>query len=296
MLRTRPGDGLGGALRLLLLGHTLRAVPAFAVPVCVPAAVAQAIVDRADVYVISKSRVWFWWGGRDDRQHALNRLRGLSQNLASEVEKAHRALVDRVKALSAETDNRRLLEVALEGEFDVLRVGAAERLTDQAALERAAVQASDREVLKTLLAKLEDKAVLNRIAATANDRAMRLAAAHKAGARSWREVFDAASARGADAHMLADALAAASLFPGKQADAVTDVQHACISLIRLGDESRIPEMVDLLEAYGDKALAEDYLNCGQPDLDETARTWAHLRGLYIETGSGSNRARWGSGR
>jgi hypothetical protein len=68
-----------------------------------------------------------------------------------------------------------------------------------------------------------------------------------------------------------------------------------LNLIRRGDESRIPEMVDLLEGYGDQTLVEDYLNCGQPDLDSAGRSWANKRGYNIGTGSGSHRARWGSG-
>jgi hypothetical protein len=77
---------------------------------------------------------------------------------------------------------------------------------------------------------------------------------------------------------------------------VEGVQQACLNLIRRGDESRIPEMVDLLEGYGDKTLTEDYLNCGQPDLDASARRWANKRGYNIGIGSGSHRATWGSGR
>ncbi len=233
---------------------------------------------------------------RTDREQALKRLRGLSKDAASEVEKAHTTLAGRVKALASETDSGRLLQLALEGEFDVLRATAAERLSDPAALEQAAVRAGDREVLIILLAKLEDKAMLNRIAAAADDRAMSLAAAHKAGAKSWKEIFDAATAKGATAQMLGDALAAAALFPKRQADALDGVQQACLNLIRLGDESRIPEMVDLLEGYADKTLAEDYLNCGQPDLDAAGRAWANRRGYSVDTGSGSHRATWGSDR
>jgi len=69
--------------------------------------------------------------------------------------------------------------------------------------------------------------------------------------------------------------------------------HGPTGLIRRGDESRIPEMGDLLEGYGDKALAEDYLNCGQPDLDSAGRKWARQRGFDVGTGSGSHRATWG---
>ncbi|WP_172670763.1 hypothetical protein [Labrenzia sp. DG1229] len=67
-----------------------------------------------------------------------------------------------------------------------------------------------------------------------------------------------------------------------------------MNLIRNGDEARIPEMSDLLESYGDKQLAEDYLNSGQPDLDNVADLWAKKRGFDVTSGYGSARARWGS--
>jgi len=80
------------------------------------------------------------------------------------------------------------------------------------------------------------------------------------------------------------ALAAVSLFSEKQPAAVS------------GNESRIPEMVDLLESYGDTTLAENYLTCGQPDLNAAARRWADRRGYKVGTGAGSHRATWGSGK
>lgn len=233
---------------------------------------------------------------QQERNQALGRLRDVFKDQSSDVAKAHEALARRVEALETETDSGRLLTLALEGEVDVLRTAAARRLSNPAALEQAALCASDREVLKILLPKLADKAMLNRIAAAANDRAMRLAAAQKAGAKSWNKIFDAATTRGVTVQMLGDALAAVSLFPEVQPDAVDGVQNAALNLIRLGDESRIPEMVDLLEGYGDKRLAEDYLNCGQPDLDTAGRSWAQRRGYFISSGAGSHRATWGSGR
>lgn len=79
-----------------------------------------------------------------------------------------------------------------------------------------------------------------------------------------------------------------------QSEAKNAVQQACLNLIRLGDESRIPEMVELLDGYGDEALGEDYLNSGQPDLDAAGREWGHRHGYSVRSGSGSHRARWGS--
>jgi hypothetical protein len=81
-----------------------------------------------------------------------------------------------------------------------------------------------------------------------------------------------------------------------QPQAVAGVQQATLNMIRRSDESRIPEMVDLLESYGDKTLAEDYLNYGQPDLDAAARKWANRRGYSVGMDTGSHRATWGSDR
>jgi len=233
---------------------------------------------------------------QEDRDQALQRLRQAHSPVFDAAAAAHAELRRKVEALAVETDDNKLLVLAIEGNVDVLRAAAARRLSDPVALEQVALHADDREVLKILLAKLNDTAILNRIAAAADDRPMRLAAARKAEARSWRDIFDAATAKGATVERLGDALAAVSLFSEVQPEAVDGVQHACLNLIRRGDESRIPEMVDLLEGYGDKTLAEDYLNCGQPDLDAAGRSWAQRRGYTVNPGPGSHRARWGSGR
>lgn len=231
----------------------------------------------------------------EDRKHALQRLeREFPGTIASDVAAAHETLAAGVKALAAETDNGKLLALAVKGEVDALRYAAARRLTNPATLEQAALHSRDREVLKILLAKLEDKTVLKRVASASDDRAMRLAAAHKAGTQSWNDIFRAATSKGATAEKLGDALAAVSLFSSAQSEAREAVQQACLNLIRLGDESRIPEMVDLLEGYGDKILGEDYLNSSQPDLAIAGRAWAHRRGYDVRTGPGSNRATWGS--
>ena len=112
-------------------------------------------------------------------------------------------------------------------------------------------------------------------------RAMRLAVAKKAGVKSWQEIFNAATAKGATSEMLGDALAAVAL-PGhatrghkRRATSVLKI------MIRRGNESRIPEMVELLTGYGDKTLAEDYLNCGQPDLGGAAKEWARQHGNIL---------------
>ena len=64
--------------------------------------------------------------------------------------------------------------------------------------------------------------------------------------KSWDEIFQLAIAKDATPEMLGDALAAVALFNEVQSEAKAAVQQACLRLIRKGDESRIPEMVDLL--------------------------------------------------
>jgi hypothetical protein len=234
---------------------------------------------------------------RQDREHALHRLKDHFHERAVDVEAAHTDIENKSKALAVESNDEKLLELALKGQFDTLRIAAAQALNNQAALERAATQADDHDVLKILLTKLDNKDALNRIAAAAGtERAMRLAAEQKGGVKSWGNIFATATAPSATAHDLSDALAAVSLFPSVQDEAKGGVQQACLNLISRGDESRIPEMVELLEGYGDKMLAEDYLNCGQPDLDSAGRRWASARGYGVHSGYGSHRATWGSGR
>jgi hypothetical protein len=229
----------------------------------------------------------------EDRTNATDRLGPLSNELLT----AQNSLAERIKDLKSITDPKQLLDVALTADFDVLRSTAALLLTDLESLELLAKQSQDREILRIVLGKINDQDALNRISKTPeSDSAMRLASAQKSGAETWSSIFDVATNRSATSQGVGDAIAAVSLFPSLQSDAKSSVQQGCLNLIRLGDESRIPEMVDLLEGYGDKILAEDYINCGQPDLGMSARKWASARGYSISTGSGSNRATWGRGK
>lgn len=236
-----------------------------------------------------------------DRESAVRRA--AVDKLADDMRLATIAVNDQdssvrqaVAGLAFETNTRSLLTSVLEGELDVVREAAAQRLSDPASLEHAAMRVTSRHVLKILLANIGDTAMLNRIAAGAANAPMRLAATRKVGAKSWPQIFGAATTSGASIRMLGDALAAVSLFSDVQPEALTATQQASLNLIRRGDESRIPEMVELLEAYGDKTLAEDYLNCGQPDLNAAADTWAGRHGYSTGPGSGSSRASWGRAR
>ena len=228
---------------------------------------------------------------QEDRASALRRLQAEMKDPAPDLMAAQEELARRVTALAGETDSGKVRELALQGAFDVLRAAAAERLGDPAGLEKVARLSHDRQVLRIVLAKIEDKVMLEWIAGAADDPAMRLAMAHKAGEKPWEKVFDAATTTGGAAKTLGDALAAVALFPAVQPDAANDVRRAASNLIRRGGELRIPEMVDLLEGYGDKTLAEEYLSCGQPDLDAAGSRWAGSRGYSVGQDGDSHRAR-----
>lgn len=63
--------------------------------------------------------------------------------------------------------------------------------------------------------------------------------------------------------------------------------------VKLGIPGSEERLNDVLEAYGDQSMAEDYLNSGSSELYAGAERWAQKRGYYIATGMGSHRVGWG---
>jgi len=66
-----------------------------------------------------------------------------------------------------------------------------------------------------------------------------------------------------------------------------------ILAIKLGIQGSEEKLASLLMVYGNKSMAEDYLNCGSSVLDAAGRKWAGAHGYAISTGPGSHRATWG---
>jgi hypothetical protein len=64
--------------------------------------------------------------------------------------------------------------------------------------------------------------------------------------------------------------------------------------IKLGLQSSENPLIALLLEYGDKPMAEDYLNCGSSRLNEGGRQWAQANGFNVGSGNGSHRSQWGS--
>lgn len=52
-------------------------------------------------------------------------------------------------------------------------------------------------------------------------------------------------------------------------------------LVHRGDARSIPFLKKLLEAHGEKTMAETFLNCGQADLASAAKEWAKEKGYTV---------------
>jgi len=63
--------------------------------------------------------------------------------------------------------------------------------------------------------------------------------------------------------------------------------------VKLGIAGSENKLVDILMIYGDKPMAEDYLNSGSGILSEGGRSWANARRFRVIAGPGSHRASWG---
>ena len=66
-------------------------------------------------------------------------------------------------------------------------------------------------------------------------------------------------------------------------DMASTIRGACREAIRLGNDSCMPALVDLLNTYGDEDLGRDYLACQHPILATAARNWGnqHQKGMYL---------------
>jgi len=230
---------------------------------------------------------------QDVRDSAYDRLTILGDMTAVKKSLAAQQQITDLANGVGSTNESELTEKAIHSDFDVICLAALEKLQNPVSLKRVAVESTDREVVKIAFDKLKDTALLAEIAnASTRDPAVRIAASHKSGQKTWHAIFVAATG---NPKMFGDAMASLTFFKTVQEDAKHDVQHACRDFIIRGDESHLAEMADLLEAYGSKELAEDYINSGQPDLEWAARAWASRRGFDIVSG-GADHAKWGSGR
>jgi len=209
---------------------------------------------------------------------------------------AHVALEDtdrdvRRLAVGKLTDQSALAQVALQEPERDIREVAVGQLTDQTALTKVVEKDKDWDVRKAAFGKLTETE-LAKLIVEAKDRAVQMAAAVKQGQKTWSDVFSDSYSSNDD---LRDALDAVEL-AGDKSLATNAIVQTCHKFIRQGDVTRLPELKDLLTLYGNRLLAEDYMNCGQPYLRALGEAWCRAHGYTVAAGSGSHRVRWGSTR
>jgi HEAT repeat protein len=66
--------------------------------------------------------------------------------------------------------------------------------------------------------------------------------------------------------------------------------------INQGEPGSEDALIEALNRFGNKGMAESYLNCGNGRLAQAAREWATRNGYRIVTTSGGGAAQWGSAR
>lgn len=183
-------------------------------------------------------------------------------------------------ATSKLTDQAALARVACEeGEPQICRT-AVRGLTNQDLLLKVVLHGGDfYAVRKQGFGKL-DPAHLTALAAQTKDQGEVIASKIKIGELSWEQVF---SPESVSTNGPGNIVGAAALVdrPQPETNAVVAV---CRRLVAQGSGSRWPELIDLLNRFGDRALAEDYLNSGESQLKFSADRWANNHG-YHQAGS-----------
>lgn len=178
-----------------------------------------------------------------------------------------------------------LSKLASESKVTSLKLRVVGILNDQTELMNIAQYNDDWQVRKAAFKKLNDSS-LDILTREAKDPSFALSAKIRLGRISWKEAFYGAET-------LNRVIGAAAIVDTPQ-PLSGDVIQACHNFIRLGDASRIPELIYLLNQFGDKYLAEDYMNCGESTLEDAGCKWGRNHGYNCTTGYGSNRVRWGS--
>jgi hypothetical protein len=150
--------------------------------------------------------------------------------------------------------------------------------------------AKDRNIVKLAFNKITDNSILMKLSDEASGKAIKLATQIRLGRENWNN----AALKAMQGELtIGDVFGAIALFPQDNVvDSVAD--ELCMAYIRKGNISQVPELIEVLNLYGTKKLAENYLNCGQGELGSAAQEWARKQGYNIVSGSGSHRASWGS--
>jgi hypothetical protein len=170
-----------------------------------------------------------------------------------------------------------------------LKLNIIDLLNDQTELLNITKNNTILSVRQRAFKKLDTNS-LDDISNNATDPVIIIAARIRLGQMSWDEAFSGKM----DINGTLDDVISAVTFIDTPQPTSSDVAKACFIVIRKGDTSKIPELINLLNRFGDKTLAEVYLNSGNEKLVNAAKSWGKDHGYNIVTSYGSNRASWGS--
>lgn len=143
------------------------------------------------------------------------------------------------------------------------------------------------DLKRTALEKMTDPRILDELPET--DPPIKLAMQIQLGKSSLTHIDEAVME---NPGMAEEVISAAYLVRPVQ-EASTAIIRICHQYIGSGDDAYIGELIYLLNEYGDRLLATDYLNCGQEALQTAADRWARKHGYQVVHGAGFCRVRWG---
>ena len=179
-------------------------------------------------------------------------------------------------ATSKLNNQEALASVACEEHKPQICRTAVRGLTNQNLLVTVLLHGGDFSAVRKQAFNKLDSAHLNALAAQTKDQAEVIASKIKLGVLNWDQVF---SPENLNTNGLGNIVGAAALVnrPQPETDAVL---AACHRLVAQGTGTRIPELVGLLNRFGDRALAEDYLNSGEHELIFFGAKWADNHGYH----------------
>jgi hypothetical protein len=200
----------------------------------------------------------------------------------------------RMAAILRLYDQNYLAKAAVEERDPSIRYLALERLNDQTVLAGVVTNDTHSKLRRFALARINNKIILDDLAVDTRDKAVRLAAEVRLQDTS---LADLCGANTGGRPALATAMGVFLLFD-RQESLSSCVESICLMAIRQGEEARIRDLIELLDLYGTRSLAEAYINCGHNRLAVAGRYWAedHRYTTLHYPASGSNLVRWGKAK
>jgi hypothetical protein len=215
----------------------------------------------------------------------------------------------RAVTLGKVSNQETIYRVAMDDHDPALRLAAVKKLTDEMLIAKLIIEGKDPDCTAAVFGMIRNQKAFLEIALNSIDwvyksRAFKqlnnsslvlfeklskdpagiIAAKIRLGTTSWNQEF---------VNSTPDNLIGAAALVDSPQPTAADIVRVCHDFIASGAESRIPELVNLLSRFGDKSLAEDYLNCGKEELYNAGIQWAKDHGYNIGEGYGSHRVRWG---